>query len=45
LEANGVKAYEEVCKETLSPAMDILVSSSKCLMLKTFVNILKLYRL
>jgi threonine synthase len=27
LEANGVKAHEEGCKETLSPAMDILVSS------------------
>jgi threonine synthase len=27
LETGGVKAHEEGCKETLSPAMDILVSS------------------
>lgn len=28
LDADGVKAHEEGCKETLSPAMDILVSSN-----------------
>lgn len=28
LEADGVKAHAEGCKETLSPAMDILVSSN-----------------
>lgn len=28
LEADGAKAHEEGCKETLSPAMDILVSSN-----------------
>lgn len=28
LEADGVKAHEEGCKETLSPAMDILISSN-----------------
>jgi threonine synthase len=28
LEADGVKAHVEGCKETLSPAMDILISSN-----------------
>lgn len=28
MKADGVKAHEEGCKETLSPAMDILVSSN-----------------